>query len=96
MNFERKLEIAPEVQQGKRASAHVEGGISWFFSSCDRKLGVHLELQWHLREPLVLLQGSQVSFRVARGRMRLLETLQGNWASSHIEGEIHGVSPVAA
>ena len=84
------------MQQGKRASANIEGGILWFFSSCDGKLGVHLEFQWHLREPLMLPQGSQVSFRVARGSMRLLKTLQGNLASSRIEGGIHGVSPVAA
>ena len=35
----------------KRASSHVEGRISWFFSSCSRKVGVPLELQWGPQGP---------------------------------------------
>ena len=31
--------------QWKRASSGIEGRISWFFSSCTRKLEVPLELQ---------------------------------------------------
>ena len=37
--------ISLKMLQGKRASSQVEGRISWFFSSCDRKLGVSLELR---------------------------------------------------
>ena len=37
--------ISCEMPQCKRASSYVEGRISWFLSSCAKKLGVPLELQ---------------------------------------------------
>ena len=58
--------ISLKMLQGKRASSQVEGRISWFFSSCGRKLGVPLELPQRPRDPLVLPQESKVSMRVAR------------------------------
>ena len=36
--------ISLETLQRKKASSRVEGRISWFFSSCGKKLGVPLEL----------------------------------------------------
>ena len=40
-----------ETLQQQRASSCVEGRISWFFSSCGRKLGVPLELRWGPQGP---------------------------------------------
>ena len=41
----REGAISPETPHWKRASSRFEGRISWFFSSCSRKLGVPLKLQ---------------------------------------------------
>ena len=46
--LKREGGISLEMLQWKRASTHVDGRISWFFSSCGRKLGVPLEL-WQRR-----------------------------------------------
>ena len=43
--FQGSRGISLETPQQKRASSRVERRISWFFSSCDRKLGVPLELR---------------------------------------------------
>ena len=43
---QEESEISLKMPQCKRASARVEERISWFFSSCSRKLGVPLELEW--------------------------------------------------
>ena len=42
--LERKIGIFLETLQQKRASSHMEGRISWLFSSCGRKLVVPLKL----------------------------------------------------
>ena len=42
--LKREAGISLEMLQWKRASSRFEGRISWFFSSCIRKLGVLLEL----------------------------------------------------
>jgi len=43
-SFEGHLGIPQEVLQWNRASFHVQGAMSWFFSSYGGKLGVPLEL----------------------------------------------------
>ena len=53
-NFSRDM-------QWRRASFRVKGIISWFFSSCARKLGV----------PLLFQQGPQGQTRVAAGKSSL-------------------------
>ena len=58
--------ISLETPQRKRASAHVEGRISWFFSSLHSKLEVPLELQRGPQVPALGLQGSPVSSRVPK------------------------------
>ena len=64
---------------------HIDGGISWFFSSCG-KVGVPLELRWESQETLLLPQGNHASFQVARGHFGIpCELLQGNRASSRVE-----------
>ena len=45
--------VSLEMLHWKRASSSVEGRFSWFFSSCNRKLGVPLECNMNLRDPLV-------------------------------------------
>jgi len=63
----RERGISWEMLQCKRASSRVEGRISWLLWSCAGKLRVPLELCGDLVYPLMLPQGSQICFRVARG-----------------------------
>ena len=42
--FERELGIALEVLQETRASSRIDGGISWFVSSCSGRLGIPLQV----------------------------------------------------
>ena len=53
---ERRWEFSPMPQQ-ERASSRIEGRISWFFSSCTRKLGVPLELLLGLQGPALVASG---------------------------------------
>ena len=46
--------------QWKRASSRIEGRISWFFSSCGRKLGVPLELQQGPQGPAHVASGNSI------------------------------------
>ena len=65
--LKREGGISLQTLQPKRASSRVEGKIAWFLSSCGRKLRVLLNYDGDFRDPLVLLQESPVSMRVARG-----------------------------
>ena len=65
-SFEKEVNIALEVLQGNRASSGVEGAILHFFSSCGGSMGFFSNCKEDLREPIMLPQGSQASFRVAR------------------------------
>ena len=47
----------------------MEGRIPWFLWSCSGKLTVALKLYGDMGDPLVLPQGSQIYFRVARGHL---------------------------
>ena len=58
-SFGRDLGVPLELQQGP---SRVSAGTLGFLWNCNRDL----------REPFVLSQGSQVSFRVLRGKSRLL------------------------
>ena len=42
---ERVPEVPAETPQGKEASSHIEGRISWFYSSWGKEIGVPLKLQ---------------------------------------------------
>ena len=64
--------VALESLQGNQASSLIEGGMSWCFSSCGRKLGSLSKFDGHLWEPLVLPQGSNAFFQVARGTLGFL------------------------
>ena len=65
--LKREGGISLEMPQWKRVSSHVDGRISWFFSSCGRKHGVDLELQW----------GTQGPDRGASGRSSLQASRKG-------------------
>ena len=73
--LKREGGISLELPQRKRASSCVEGKISWFFSSWAGKLGFLLSEDGDLRDPLVWLQESPVSMRVARGLSGFLSHL---------------------
>ena len=66
--FQGSRGISLETPQQKRASSRVERRISWFFSSCDRKLGVPLELR----------RGPQGSPLVASGKSSLHVSCDGS------------------
>ena len=64
MRLKREGGISLETLQLQRASFHLEGRISWFFSSCGRFLSSY---NGDLRDPLVWTQERPTSMRVARG-----------------------------
>ena len=91
LSCEWKHGIALEVLQKNLFSSHIEGGISWFFSSCSGKIVFLSSCNRDLREPLKLPQGSQASFQVARVAVWIpLQTVQGNRASFRVEAETRG------
>ena len=55
----------------------IEGGISWHFSSCGRKLSVFSSGESVSREPIMLPQGSQASFPVAIGPQDCFQVAAG-------------------
>ena len=65
--LKREGGISLETLQRKRASSRVEGRISWFFSSCSRKLRLSLELR----------RGPQVPALVASGKSSLHVSFEG-------------------
>ena len=92
-SLKREGGISLKMPQWKRASSHVERGISCFFLSCGRKLGVPLELQ----------RGSRGPPRVAPGKSSLhascevplgipLQSLLGSPSSSGVEVRPQGSS----
>ena len=83
--FQRERGISLETLLWKRASSHIEWRISWFFSSCGRKLGVTLQLR---RGPLgparVALEKSGL-FLSCQGHIGIpLESLPVNRAVSRV------------
>ena len=67
MRLKREGAISLKMPQWKRASSHVEGRISCFFSSCGRNLGVPPELRL----------GPQGPDRVASGKSSLHASCEG-------------------
>ena len=59
--------MALKSVQGNWTSSHIEGGILWFFSSCNRKIWAPLELQ----------QGHKGTSHVASEKSGLLSRCQG-------------------
>ena len=83
--LKREGGISFETLQWKGASSHVEGRISWGYSSRGRKLGVPLELR---RGPQAMrvASGKSSLHLSSEGPLRIaLQSVQGHMASSRVE-----------
>ena len=88
-SFEREIGIALEPFQEKRASSHVDRGISWFVSSCDGRLGVPLQVPpGDLGASHVASEKSSLHSSCEDERGSSLESRQVNQASIRMEGGI--------
>ena len=72
--IKREGVISLETPQRIRASTHLEGRTSWFFSSCGRFLSSY---DGDTREPLVWPQEMRVSMRLGRENYKVLTRLLG-------------------
>ena len=83
--------ISLETLQQKKASSHFEGRISWFFSSCSRKLGVPIEVRRGLQRPARVSSGKASLHASCQGPLRIpLQSLPGPRSSSGMEAGISG------
>ena len=72
--LKREGGISLETPQRKRASSHVEGRISWFFSSCSTKMGFLSSYDEEVRDPLMWPQECPAFMRVAWGHSGFLSS----------------------
>ena len=78
--------ISLKMLQGKRASSQVEGRISWFFSSCGRKLAVPLELRWGPQRPTSVASRKSILHASCERPLEIcLQSAQGPVSSSRVE-----------
>ena len=87
----REGAISLETPHWKRASSRFEGRISWFFSSCSRKLGVPLELQWGPHGPARVASGKSSLHVRCVGPLRItLQSVLSPSSSSGAEARTSG------
>ena len=87
---ERRWDFSP-TPQWERASSHIEGRISWFFSSCTRKLGVPLELLLGLQGPALVASGRSSLQASCEGPLGIpLQSVPGPRSSSGAEATTSG------
>ena len=67
--------IAQHAVQGNRASSHIEGEVSWFFSSSGRNMGIFSSYSRDGPSKHVFIQQRQDSFLVARDTSRFSSRL---------------------
>ena len=80
-----------EMLQLKRTSSRAEGRISWFFSSCGRKLSVPHELQWGSQGPARVASGEPSLHARCEGTLGIpLQLVKEPRASSRVEAETSG------
>ena len=80
-----------KMPQWKRASSRVEGRISWFFSSCNSKRGVPLELQQGPHGPTRGASGKSSLHMSREGPLGIpLQSLPGLRFSSGVEARTSG------
>ena len=85
-----------DVLQGNRASSHVDGGISWFFSMCSRKLGFPLELRLGPQGNSVVASGMSALLSGCEGHLGIpLDSLQEIEPHIELRRETQSSSPVA-
>ena len=78
--------ISLKMLQPKRASSRIDGRISWFFSSCGRKLGVPLELRLRRQVPDHVSSGKSSLHASCEGPLGIpLQSVQGPMASVTFE-----------
>ena len=71
----------------KRASSRIEGRISWFFSSCNSKRGVPLELRWVPQGPSHVASGKSSLHASCEGPLGIpLQSFPGSRSSSGTSG----------
>ena len=91
--FKREGGISLKTPQWKRASFHVEGRISCFFSSCGRNLGVPLELGLGPQGPDRVASGKSSLHASFEGPLGIpLQSLPGPMSSLEIRLERQGSS----
>ena len=84
--LKRQGGISLKMPQLKRASSRVERRISWFFSSCGRKLGVPLELRLRRQVPDHVSSGKSSLHASCEGPLGIpLQSAQGPMASVTFE-----------
>ena len=85
--------ISLKTPQWKRASSHVEGRISCFFSSCGRNLGVPLELRLGPQGPNRVASGKSSLHASCEGPLGIpLQSLPGPMSSLEMRLERQGSS----
>ena len=85
--------ISLEMPQWKRASSHVEGRISCFFSSCGRNLGVPLELRLGPQGPYCVASGKSSLHASCKGPLGIpLQSLPGPMSLLEMRLEHQGSS----
>ena len=89
--LKREGEISFEMPQWKRTSSCIEGRISWFFSSCCRKHGVPLELQWGPQGPAHVASGKSCLHVSCKGPLGIpLQSVPAPRSSSGAEARTSG------
>ena len=72
--------------QRKTAQSHVKGRISWYFSSCDRKLSVPLELRRGPEGPACVASGKSSLHASCEGPLGIpLQSVLGSMSLSGVE-----------
>ena len=86
LHFRRESGICLETLLWNWASSRVEGRISWFFSSCGRKLGVPLKLRWGPQGPAHVASEKLGLFSSCEGHVGIpLKSLPVNRAVSRVQ-----------
>ena len=95
-SLKKERGISLETLQRKRDSSRLEGRISWFFSSCGRKLGVPLELRWGTQGPASVASGHSSLHVSWEGTLGIpLQLLPGLRSSSGDEAATSGFLSLA-
>ena len=94
--LKRQGGISLKMPQQKRASSRIERRISWFFSSCGRKLGVPLELQWEPQGPAFVALGKSSPHASCEGFLGIpLQSVPRPRSSSGTDSETSGFHSIA-
>ena len=89
--LKREGGISVMMPQWKKDSSCVEGRISWFFSSCCRKHGVPLELQWGPQGPAHVASGKSCLHVSCKGPLGIpLQSVPAPRSSSGAEARTSG------